>query len=231
MSMICQQCGKELSDAAKFCSKCGAPQDQPVQGDVTVLIGNTDDTVETEAYAPKEEPKTEKQHETEEAPMEKEFQTAKEQYQESPKASWHFENAQQQSQNAYQQQSQNTYQQYSSQAMPWDHTKEFDPQDISDNKVIAMLVYLLGVPGIIIALLGSNHSPYARFHLRQALKFLVIETLLLMVVLVLCWTLIVPIVGGLFECVLIVVKIICFFSICNGQAKEPPIIRSFGFLK
>lgn len=263
MSMICQQCGKELSDTAKFCSKCGAPQNQPVQEDVTVLIDSTDDTVETgaESYAPKEEPKAAEQHEPkagpieetilieeaaqidEDAPIEEEPRTAQSEhqyvYQEAPEASWHFKSSsqqsehtyQQQSQNAYQQQTQNKYQQYSSQTMPWDHTKEFDPQDISDNKVIAMLVYLLGVPGIIIALLGSNHSPYARFHLRQALKFLVIETLLLLVILVLCWTIIVPIIGGLFECVLIVVKIICFFSICNGQAKEPPIIRSFGFLK
>ena len=31
---------------------------------------------------------------------------------------------------------------------PYDHTAEFDPKDISDNKVYAMLLYLLGIPGI-----------------------------------------------------------------------------------
>ena len=31
---------------------------------------------------------------------------------------------------------------------PYDHTAEFDPQDISDNKVFAMLGYLLGTVGI-----------------------------------------------------------------------------------
>ena len=116
-------------------------------------------------------------------------------------------------------------------ADPADHTAEYDPKDISDNKVIAMLVYLLGTIGIIIALLGSHESPYVRFHIRQSLKFLVIETLTVLAISLLCWTFIVPIVGCIFIMVLEVIKIICFFQICGGKAKEPAIIRSFGFLK
>lgn len=113
----------------------------------------------------------------------------------------------------------------------WDHTAEFDPKDVSDNKVIAMLVYLLGVIGILIALIGSSNSPYASFHVRQSLKFVVIETLVSLVAGILFWTFIVPIAAGIFLIVLWVVKIICFVSICKGEAKEPAIIRSFGFLK
>ena len=112
----------------------------------------------------------------------------------------------------------------------WDHTAEFDPKDVSDNKVIAMLVYLLSVVGILIALLSQN-SPYVSFHVRQALKFLVIETLVGIATAVLCWTIIVPVAAGIFYLVLLVVKIICFVSICKGEAKEPVIIRSFSFLK
>ena len=112
----------------------------------------------------------------------------------------------------------------------WDHTAEFDPKDVSDNKVIAMLVYLLSVVGILIALLSQN-SPYVSFHVRQALKFLVVETLVGIVTAILCWTVIVPIAAGIFYAVLWVVKIICFVSICEGEAKEPVIIRSFTFLK
>ena len=67
---------------------------------------------------------------------------------------------------------------YQPQYAPYDHTAEFDPRDISDNKVYAMLLYLLGIPGIIIALLAANSSKYVAFHLRQALKFVVTETLL-----------------------------------------------------
>lgn len=57
------------------------------------------------------------------------------------------------------------------------------------------------------------------------------ETLCGLITVVLCWTVIVPIVSGIFIPVLLVVKVICFFSICSGKAKEPPIIRSFKFLK
>lgn len=113
---------------------------------------------------------------------------------------------------------------------PYDHTAEFDPKDISDNKVIAMLVYLLGTIGIIIALLYQK-SPYVTFHLRQALKFLVVEALTAIVTALLVWTFIVPIVGGIFFVVLFVLKIIAFFGICSGKAKEPAIIRSLAFLK
>jgi len=114
---------------------------------------------------------------------------------------------------------------------PYDHTAEFEAQDISDNKVIAMLVYLAGAIGIIIALLVGKDSKYAAFHLRQALKFFVVELLTYIVTALLCWTIIVPLAAPIFLLVLFVIKIICFFQICSGKAKEPAIIRSFGFLK
>ena len=125
------------------------------------------------------------------------------------------------------------YQQYAQAPVfdPYDHTAEYSPKDISDNKVIAILVYLMGTIGIIIALLASKESPYVAFHLRQGLKFLVVEVLVGIVSAVLFFTLIVPIAGGIFLIVLWVIKIICFFQICSGKAKEPAIIRSLGFLK
>lgn len=114
---------------------------------------------------------------------------------------------------------------------PYDHTAEFDAKDISDNKVVSMLVYLMGAIGIIIALLASANSPYAAFHVRQALKFVVIEMLGGLIAILLAITIIVPIAYAVFTLILFVVKIICFFQICSGKAKEPAIIRSFGFLK
>lgn len=114
---------------------------------------------------------------------------------------------------------------------PYDHTAEFDPKDISDNKVMSMLVYLMGWIGIIIALLGSHSSPYAAFHVRQALKFAVVNTLMLICTLLLFWTFIVPIAYGIMSIVFFVIKIICFFQICSGKAKEPAIIRNLKFLR
>ncbi len=120
---------------------------------------------------------------------------------------------------------------YAPQIDPYDHTARFDPADISENKVIAMLVYLMGAVGIIIALLASSTSPYVGFHLRQALKFVVVETLLGIATILLVWTIIVPFAACIISLILFVLKIVCFFQICNGKAKEAPIIRELGFLK
>lgn len=114
---------------------------------------------------------------------------------------------------------------------PYDHTAEFDAKDVSENKVISMLVYLMGAIGIVIALLASNTSPYAAFHVRQALKFTVVEILALICTALLFWTFIVPIAYAALMVTLTVIKFICFFQICSGKAKEPAIIRSLGFLR
>lgn len=114
---------------------------------------------------------------------------------------------------------------------PYDHTSEFDAKDISENKVTSMLAYLMGAIGVIIAVLASNQSRYATFHVRQALKFTVVEILLGIIAVATLWTAVIPIAAGVMFVVLFVVKIICFFQICSGKAKEPAIIRSLDFLK
>ena len=91
---------------------------------------------------------------------------------------------------------------------PYDHTAEFEAKDISENKVISMLVYLLGPVGIVIALLASNTSAYAGFHVRQALKITVAEILTGIITAILCWTIIVPIAAGIF---LLILTVIIYF--------------------
>ena len=113
---------------------------------------------------------------------------------------------------------------------PWDHTAEFDAKDVSDNKVLAMLLYLVGGFAIIYALLGGQKSEYLMFHVRQNLKFLVCETLLAIVAVLLCWTIIVPIAGCVAGIVIVVLKVIAIVNACCGKAKEIPIISSLKFL-
>lgn len=114
---------------------------------------------------------------------------------------------------------------------PTDHTAEFDAQDISENKCYAMLPYILGAVGIVIALLASNNSPYLKFHIRQAIKITVCAALALICLCIPILNFLLAIPVAIFEIILFVVKIICFFSICSGKAKEAPIVKSFGFLK
>lgn len=115
-------------------------------------------------------------------------------------------------------------------ATPYDHTAEFTAEDVRDNKVFCLVVYLLGIPGIIIAMLAANNSPFVGFHVRQALKITVATTLTGLASALLFWTFIIPIAGVIFIGVLSVIRIICFFRICSGKAIEAPIVRSIGFL-
>ncbi len=109
-----------------------------------------------------------------------------------------------------------------------DHTHEFTAEDISQNKVLAMIPYLMGWIGIIIALLAVNNSAYVAFHVKQALKLQVCSILSA----VLC---IVPLLGaiafGVCAIIIFVLTIMGFFNVCGGKAKELPIISGFKFLK
>lgn len=91
-----------------------------------------------------------------------------------------------------------------------------------------MLCYLMDFIGIIVALLATHSSKYTMFHVRQALKITVVSILSVFV-------LIIPFLGWIafpiLQGILWVIKIISFFQICSGKAKEPAIIRSFGFLR
>lgn len=114
---------------------------------------------------------------------------------------------------------------------PYDHTAEFEASDIAGNKLFAMVMYLLSFVGIVIALLGAKDSAYVQFHLRQNLKFLVVEALLGLCAAILAFTVIVPIVAIVALAVVEIIRLIAFFQVCGGKAKEPVILRSLGFLK
>ena len=112
----------------------------------------------------------------------------------------------------------------------FDHTSEFDPNDIKEHKVYCMLIYLMGTVGIIIALLGGADSEYTKFHVREGLKIAVANMLAALATIFLFWTLIIPLITSIFMTILMVVKVICFVRICKGKAIETPIIRGFKFL-
>lgn len=113
---------------------------------------------------------------------------------------------------------------------PADHTAEFAAEDIRENKLLAMAVYLLSAVGVIIALLAAPNSAYVRFHVKEALKLMICEVLVGLITAVLAWTVIVAILGGIAVIVLLVVQVICFVRVCKGQARQAPIIDKIAFL-
>lgn len=145
-----------------------------------------------------------------------------------------FQNANPQpQQNAYQ----NTQQTYTQPVAPvvnvYDHTAEFDVQDVHDNKIFAILCYIMGIVGVVVALLARNsvNSPYLSFHIKQSLKISITAVLVSIISVVLAWTCIVFIAGMVCNVILEVVAIICFFQTCSNKSVEAPIVRSLPFLK
>ncbi len=114
---------------------------------------------------------------------------------------------------------------------PNDHSAEFTAEDISKNKIIAMAAYLLGIPGVIIALLASHDSPYAAFHVRESLKLTIAGILGGICCGILCIIFIGLFLLPILCIVLLVVRIICFFNVCAGKAKTAPIVGNLPFFK
>ena len=146
-----------------------------------------------------------------------------------------FQNANPQpQQNAYQNNAQQNYAQPVAPVVNiYDHTAEFDPQDVHDNKIFAILCYIMGIVGVIVALLArsSVNSPYLSFHIKQALKISITTVLVGFISGLLAWTCIVFIAGMVCLVILEVVSIICFFQTCFNKSVEAPIVRSLPFLK
>lgn len=112
----------------------------------------------------------------------------------------------------------------------YDHTAEFDAEDIADNKTFALCIYAFDFLGIILGALIAKESKYLKFHLHQALKIELVAVLATIAAAVLCWTIIVPVAAAIFCIILFVLKVIAFVQICKGEAKEPWLVRAFKFL-
>ena len=118
-----------------------------------------------------------------------------------------------------------------------DSTESFDPQDIQNNKVMAILAYL-GIL-VLIPLLAAKESRFARFHTNQGLVLFIAEiiysiaySILTGVILAISWRLyfLVTIIG-LLGLAFLVLSIIGIINAAGGKAKELPVIGKIKILK
>lgn len=123
-----------------------------------------------------------------------------------------------------------------------DNTAEFDPADISANKVFAVLAYI-GIL-VLIPLIGAPNSKFARFHANQGLVLLIGELaygiargVLLSV---LSWVLFGPArilylavkyITGILNLVFAVLAILGIINAAQGKAKELPLVGQIHLLK
>ena len=118
---------------------------------------------------------------------------------------------------------QNQYRSYD----PSDHTAEFDPRDIADNKLFAVIPYFTLLYGLIIALL-CKESAFTKFHAKNAIRLKIAGFLALIPA-------IIPILGWFVSLILflilLVINIIAIIQCFQGKAKDLPIISNIGFLR
>lgn len=132
---------------------------------------------------------------------------------------------------------QQQYNQYAAAPMPavnpYDHTAEFSAEDVSENKLLAAVIYVSSILGIIVALIAqsSRKSKYLDFHIKQGLKSFVVMFFLVVIAAILSWTCIVPIAAGVCEVIVLVCNYICLFKTLANKSIEIPVVRSLGFLK
>lgn len=114
-----------------------------------------------------------------------------------------------------------------------DSTAYFDPQDISNNKVMAVLAYLSWL--VIIPLIAAPQSRFARFHANQGLVLAIVSTIwgmvsgVLGVIPFIGW--IISVVMGLGSIFFLVLMIIGIVNAANGVAKELPLIGKITIIK
>jgi len=109
-----------------------------------------------------------------------------------------------------------------------DTTNEFDPGDIGENKIFAVLSYLSWL--IIFTLIFAKDSKFARYHANQGLVLAICATLgfILLGFLPNIW--IIRLAISIFEIVVWVVDVIGLYNAATGKAKELPVIGKFRIL-
>ena len=118
-----------------------------------------------------------------------------------------------------------------------DTTAEFDAQDITSNKAMAILAYF--GPLVLIPIFAAKQSKFARYHSNQGLVLLISSILygiaysiLSSIILAISWRL--YFIVSIIRLVSIVITILAIIGIINaatGKAKELPLIGKFKILK
>ena len=118
-----------------------------------------------------------------------------------------------------------------------DTTNQFDPQDIEQNKVMAILAYL-GIL-VLVPIFGASQSKFARFHANQGLllciasiAFYVVYIIFVNILTAISWKLMfIATLFSLLGIVFLVLAIIGIINAANGKAKELPVIGKYRILK
>lgn len=118
-----------------------------------------------------------------------------------------------------------------------DTTAEFDANDVTQNKAMAILAYL--GPLVLIPIFAAKGSKFARYHSNQGLLLLIactawsiVYSIINWIILAISWRLyFISSIIGIFSIVFIVLAVIGIVNAANGKAKELPVIGKYKILK
>lgn len=115
-----------------------------------------------------------------------------------------------------------------------DSTNEFNPKDIEQNKVMAVLAYL-GIL-VLVPIFAAKESKFARFHANQGLILCIIGIILYFAVVILMsismkLAAILSLFLWLIELGILVLAIIGIINAVKGRAKELPLVGKYRILK
>lgn len=228
---ICPNCGTSVADDMSFCNNCGASlTDVAVTADAAQNVTAQSTVSQSAPAGPISEPGS----------LEQGAATQNTPPQGSPTQGTPFQNnaqapipvpvmQQNYQQGPYGQPQGQPYMQQPYRVFdPKDHTAEFDPQDIADNKIFAVIPYMFSFVIGLIAGIYVSESRFLKFHIKNAVRLDVASVIaaLLFVIPVLGW-----VAGGICLAILAIVKIVAIVYAFSGKAKELPIISSVKFLK
>ncbi len=108
-----------------------------------------------------------------------------------------------------------------------DHTRNFDPKDVEDNKWLSIFCYV-GILWMIFALIAKPDSKFVRFHANQSLilQLLGIAAVIVAIIPILGW--IASLAASIFSIVCVILGII---NCCKGRAKELPLIGVISIIR
>ena len=198
---ICNTCGFECDDALEICPTCGR---------------NCDGSAPKNNPVPQTDPFAEyrKQIDQQMQEQEKRIEAIKKQMQEEKER----------------ERKQKEAEAKKPEKSKWDKTDLFHKDEVKEYRLTAVLVYLLGIIGIILALLTDKSSTYLKFHTDESLKITVITAALTAISVLLSFTFVVPVIASAGIVVCSVIRLICAYKTLNGKSEHAVLIRNLSIL-
>ncbi len=197
---ICNTCGFECEDDIEICPTCGRNCDGSDPKKKTAV--QTDPFAEYRKQIDMQMKEQEKRIEAIKKQMQEEKEKEKRQREEAER----------------------------SEKSKWDKTALFSEEEVKAFRLTAVLIYLLGIFGIILALVTDKSSPYLKFHVTEGLKITVVSSALALISVLLSFTFIVPVLSAAGLIVCSVINIISAYKTLTGKSENAVIIRNLKIL-